>query len=63
MNIKEVFEQCNDGDYVIDSDQHIKWKIDEGELTINHRYITNFYTLKGLLNLEFKKVYDGNKEE
>ena len=56
MNIKEVFEQCNDGDYVIDSYQHIKWKVDKGELIINKRYITNFYTLKGLLKLDFKKV-------
>lgn len=62
MNIKEVFEQCNDGDYVIDTHQHIKWKVDKGELIINKVYITNFYTLKRLLNLEFTKVYDENKE-
>lgn len=57
MNIKEVFEKCNDGDYVIDNFNR-KWKLDKGDLSCDCGYINNFYALKGLLDLEFKKGYD-----
>lgn len=57
MNIKEVFEKCNDGDFVKDSD-NCKWKVNEGDLTNGIVHITDFYTLKELFDLEFKKVYD-----
>lgn len=61
MNIKEVFEKCNDGDCVID-DFNKKWKVDGEEL--REMYfgswcnLNNFYTLKQILYLDFKKVYD-----
>lgn len=61
MNIKEVFEKCNDGDYVIDNFNK-KWKVDKEELTKNYfgnlNNLNNFYTLKQILYLDFKKVYD-----
>ena len=61
MNIKEVFEKCNDGDFVIDNNNK-KWKVDKCDLTngmINEYYfIYNYYTLTELLDLDFKKVYD-----
>lgn len=57
MNIKEVFEKCNDGDYVIDNFNR-KWKLDKGDLSCDCGYINNFYALKGILDLEFKKGYD-----
>lgn len=57
MNIKEVIEKCIDGDYVIDNDKHWLWIVDGGELICKSRYITNFYTLKGLFSLDFKKVH------
>ena len=55
MNIKEVFEKCNDGDYVIDNFNK-KWKVDKEELTKN--YFGNFYTLKQIMVLDFRKFYD-----
>ena len=57
MNIKEVLEKCNDGDYVIDNNNR-KWKLDKGDLSYDCGYINNFYTLKGIMNLEFRKFYD-----
>ena len=57
MNLKEVFKKCNDGDFVKDSD-NCKWKVNEGDLTNGIVHITDFYTLKELFNLDFKKVYD-----
>lgn len=61
MNLKEVFEKCNDGDFVIDNNNK-KWKVDKCDLTngmINEYYfIYNYYTLTELLDLDFKKVYD-----
>lgn len=57
MDIKEVFEKCNDGDYVIDNFNR-KWKLDKGDLSCDCGYINNFYALKGILDLEFKKGYD-----
>lgn len=61
MNIKEVFEKCNNGDYVIDNFNK-KWKVDKEELTKNYfgnlNNLNNFYTLKQITELEFKKVYD-----
>ena len=61
MNIKEVFEKCNDGDYVIDNFNK-KWKVDKEELTKNYfgnlNNLNNFYTLKQIMVLDFKKVYD-----
>lgn len=61
MNIKEVFEKCNDGDFVIDNNNK-KWKVDKCDLIngmINEYYfIYNYYTLTELLDLDFKKVYD-----
>lgn len=56
MNIKEVFEKCNDGDFVKDSDNY-KWKVNEGGLTNGIIDITDFYNLKELFDLQFKKVY------
>ena len=38
MNINEVFEKCNDGDYVIDNFNK-KWKVDEEEL--KQKYFDN----------------------
>lgn len=55
MNIREVFEKCNDGDYVIDNNNK-KWKVDNGDLSCEWYDIKYFYKLKGILNLEFKKV-------
>lgn len=61
MNIKEVFEKCNDGDFVIDNNNK-KWKVDGEELKEmyfgNWCNINNFYTLKLIMHLDFKKVYD-----
>lgn len=57
MNIKEVFEKCNDGDYVIDNNNK-KWKVDNGDLSCECYDINYFYKLRGILNLDFKKVYD-----
>lgn len=57
MNIKEVFEKCNDGDYVVDN-KNIKWEVIEGDLINDNVYITDFYSLKELFDLEFKKVYE-----
>lgn len=61
MNIKEVFEKCKDGDYVIDNFNK-KWKVEEEELKQkyfdNWCIINNFYTLKQIMLLDFKKVYD-----
>lgn len=59
MNIKEVFEKCNDGDYVIDNYKR-RWKVDNGELTVSCLWPTlyNLYSLKDILNLDFKKDYN-----
>lgn len=61
MNIKEVFENCNDGDYVIDNFNK-KWKVEEEELKQkyfdNWCIINNFYTLKQIMELDFKKHYN-----
>lgn len=67
MNIKEVFEKCNDGDYVIDN-KYKKWKVvkynDKGDLTSEcdltseWDFIAKFYYLTEILELEFKKVYE-----
>lgn len=66
MDIKEVFEKCNDGDYVVDNNNK-KWKVvkyndkgdltNECDLTSEWDFIANFYTLTELFDLEFKKVY------
>lgn len=66
MNIKEVFEKCNDGDFVIDNNNK-KWKVDkyndkgdltnECDLTSEWDFITDFYYLSEIMDLEFKKVY------
>lgn len=61
MNIKEVFEKCDDGDYVIDNFNK-KWKVEEEELKQkyfdNWCIINNFYTLKQIMELDFKKDYN-----
>ena len=61
MNIKEVFEKCNDGDYVIDNFNK-EWKVEEEELKQkyfdNWCIINNFYTLKQIMELDFKKDYN-----
>ena len=59
MNIKEVFEKCNNGEYVIDNHKR-RWKVDNGELTVSCLWPTfyNLYTLKEITELDFKKVYD-----
>lgn len=61
MNIREVFEKCNDGDYVIDNFNK-KWKVEEEELKQkyfdNWCIINNFYTLKQIMKLDFKKDYN-----
>ncbi len=61
MNIKEVFEKCNDGDYVIDNFNK-KWKVDKEELTKNYfgnlNNLNNFYTLKQIMVLDFRKFYN-----
>lgn len=57
MNIKEVFEKCNDGDFVIDNNNK-KWKVDKGDLSLDWCDLNDFYTLKQILDLDFKKVYD-----
>lgn len=61
MNINEVFEKCNDGDYVIDNHKR-KWKVDGEELKQkyfgNWCNLNNFYSLKLIMHLDFKKVYD-----
>lgn len=58
MNIKEVFEKCNDGEYVIDNN-YKKWKVvkhnDKGDLTSECDFIANFYYLTEILDLDFKK--------
>ena len=47
MNIKEVFEKCNNGEYVIDNYKR-RWKVDNGELTVSCLWPTlyNLYSLK-----------------
>lgn len=57
MNIKEVFEKCKNNDYVKDNNGK-KWKVDKGDLTNNIGFICDYYNLKELFDLEFKKVYD-----
>lgn len=57
MNIKEVIEKCNNGDYVKDNNNRI-WKIDKGDLTNKTYFIFNIYNLKEILDLQFKKVYE-----
>lgn len=67
MDIKEVFEKCDDGDYVVDNNNK-KWKVvkyndkgdltNECDLTSEWDFIANFYTLTELFELDFKKVYD-----
>lgn len=61
MNIREVFEKCNNGDYVIDNFNK-KWKVEEEELKQkyfdNWCIINNFYTLKQIMELDFKKDYN-----
>lgn len=57
MNIKEVFEKCNDGDYVIDNFNR-KWKLDKGDLSCDCGDINNFYNLKQISELDFRKFYD-----
>lgn len=59
MNIKEVFEKCNNGEYVIDNYKR-RWKVDNGELTVSCLWPTlyNLYSLKEITELDFKKVYD-----
>lgn len=57
MNIKEVIEKCTDGDFVIDN-FHRKWKVDKGDLSLDWCDLNDFYTLKQILDLDFKKVYD-----
>ena len=57
MNIKEVFEKCNDGDYVIDNNNR-KWKVDKGDLSCDCGDINNFYNLKQISELDFRKFYD-----
>lgn len=57
MNIKEVIEKCNNGDYVVDNNNRL-WKIDKGDLTNKTYFIFNIYNLKEILDLQFKKVYE-----
>lgn len=57
MNIKEVFERCNDGDFVKDNYKR-KWKVDKGDLICDCGDINNFYTLKQIMELDFKKDYN-----
>ena len=57
MNIKEVFEKCTDGDFVVDN-FHRKWKVDKGDLSLDWCDLNDYYTLKQILDLDFKKVYD-----
>lgn len=57
MNIKEVFEQCNDDDYVIDNHKR-KWKVDKGDLSCDCGDINNFYSLKQIMELDFRKFCD-----
>ena len=57
MNIREVFEKCKNNDYVKDNNGK-KWKVDKGDLTNNVGFISDYYSLKELFDLEFKKVYD-----
>lgn len=57
MNIKEVFEKCNDGDYVVDN-KNIKWKVDGGGLTNIRFNLYKLYTLKDILELDFRKFYN-----
>lgn len=61
MYIREVFEKCNNGDYVIDNFNK-KWKVEEEELKQkyfdNWCIINNFYTLKQIMELDFKKDYN-----
>lgn len=69
MNIKEVFEKCNDGDYVKDNNNN-QWKVEnedlianywykniKGDLTANCCHINDYYNLKELVDLQFNKVY------
>lgn len=68
MNIKEVFEKCNDGDFVKDNNGD-QWKVEneglvanywyktnKGDLTANCCYITDLYSLRQIMDLEFKKL-------
>lgn len=57
MNIKEVFEKCNNGDYVIDNNGK-KWIVDNGDLSCDWRDINKFYTLEAILDLDFRKFYN-----
>lgn len=69
MNIKEVFEKCNDGDFVKDNNGN-QWKVEnedlianywykniKGDLTANCCHINDYYNLKELVDLQFNKVY------
>ena len=69
MNIKEVFEKCNDGDFVKDNNGN-QWKVEnedlianywykniKGDLTANCCHINDYYNLKQLVDLQFNKVY------
>lgn len=55
MDIKEVIENCNNGDYVIDNNNR-KWKVDKGDLTNKTGFIFDIYNLKELFDLQFKKA-------
>lgn len=57
MNIKEVFEKCNDGDYVIDNNGK-KWIVDNGDLSCDWCDINDFYTLEAIMDLDFRKFYE-----
>ena len=54
MNIKEVFEKCNNNDYVKDNNGK-EWKVDKGDLTNNIGFISDYYSLKEILDLDFRK--------
>lgn len=57
MNIREVIEKCNNNDYVKDNNGK-EWKVDKGDLTNNIGFISDYYSLKEIFELEFKKVYE-----
>ena len=42
MNIKEVFEKCNDGDFVKDNNGN-QWKVENEDLIANYWYISKRY--------------------
>ena len=50
MNIKEVFEKCNDGEFVKDNNGN-QWKVENEDL------IANYWYKKELVDLQFNKVY------